>query len=197
MFTEQIFNCFVLYVSGLPWWLGWKRICPQCRRPRFDPWVVLGVKNPPANAGDIRDVGSIPGLERSSGGGHGSPVFMAGESHGQRRLVGYSPWGRKESDTTEWLITHIVEQVENKDINQDFFLAAPAASGSNLNSHKPQKPLHNSSWKQIHLQHFLTQLFSSANTLVRALGCKLLYSATSQGKSLSTLDTWALEDKFQ
>ena len=35
------------------------------------------------------------------------------------------------------------------------------------------------------------------NTLVRALGCKLLYSAISQGKSLSILDTCALEDKFQ
>ena len=32
------------------------------------------VKNPPANAGDIRDVGSIPGLGRSLGGGHGNPL---------------------------------------------------------------------------------------------------------------------------
>ena len=30
-----------------------------------------------------------------------TPVFLPGESHGQRILVGYSPWGRKESDTTE------------------------------------------------------------------------------------------------
>ena len=30
-----------------------------------------------------------------------TPVFMPGESHGPRSLVGYSPWGRKESDTTE------------------------------------------------------------------------------------------------
>jgi len=35
--------------------------------------VVLVVKNPPANAGDIRDEGSIPGWERSPGGGHGNP----------------------------------------------------------------------------------------------------------------------------
>ena len=26
-------------VSGLPWWFRQKRICLQCRRPRFDPWV--------------------------------------------------------------------------------------------------------------------------------------------------------------
>ena len=32
------------------------------------------VKNPPANAGDIRDMGSIPGLGRSPGGGHGNPL---------------------------------------------------------------------------------------------------------------------------
>ena len=32
------------------------------------------VKNPPANAGDIRDSGSIPGLGRFSGGGHGNPL---------------------------------------------------------------------------------------------------------------------------
>ena len=36
---------------------------------------------------------------------HSSTVFLAGESHGQRSLVGYSPWGRKESDTIERL-TH-------------------------------------------------------------------------------------------
>ena len=36
--------------------------------------VALVVKNPPANAGDIRDVGSIPGSGRSPGGGHGNPL---------------------------------------------------------------------------------------------------------------------------
>ena len=36
--------------------------------------MVLVVKNPTANAGDIRDVGSIPGLGRSPGGGHGNPL---------------------------------------------------------------------------------------------------------------------------
>ena len=36
--------------------------------------VALVVKNPPANAGDIRDVGVIPGWGRSSGGVHGDPI---------------------------------------------------------------------------------------------------------------------------
>jgi len=58
------------------------------------PQVVLVVKNLPANAGDIRDPGSIPGFRRSPGRGHGNPpIFLPGDSHGQRSLVGYSPWG--------------------------------------------------------------------------------------------------------
>ena len=36
--------------------------------------MVLVVKNPPANAGDVKDVGSIPGSGRSPGGGHGNPL---------------------------------------------------------------------------------------------------------------------------
>ena len=65
--------------------------------------VVLVVKNLPANAEDIRDVGSIPGLGRSPEGGHGNPTpaSLPGESHGQRNLVGCSPFGRKEWDRTE------------------------------------------------------------------------------------------------
>ena len=61
------------------------------------------VKNPPACAGDVRDVGSIPGLGRCPGGGHGNPhQYSCLENHrGQRSLVDYSPWGSKESDTTE------------------------------------------------------------------------------------------------
>ena len=59
------------------------------------------VKNPPANAGDVRDAGSIPGSGRSPGGGQPTPVFLLGEFHGQRSLVGNSPWGHKESATTK------------------------------------------------------------------------------------------------
>ena len=35
-----------------------------------------------------------------------TPVFLPGKSHGRRSLVAYSPWGRKESDRTEWLPFH-------------------------------------------------------------------------------------------
>ena len=58
--------------------------------------VALVVKNPLADAADIRDVGSIPVWGRSPGRGHGNlptPVFMPGEYHEQRILAGYSPCG--------------------------------------------------------------------------------------------------------
>jgi len=58
------------------------------------------VKNPLANAGDA---GLNPGSGRFPTGRNGNPlpVFLLGKFLGQRSLVGYSPWGRKELDTTE------------------------------------------------------------------------------------------------
>ena len=78
----------------------------------YMPYICLPsgsvVKNPPANAGDAGDMGSSPGSGRSPGKGHGNPLQYSSESHGQRSLVGYSPWGHKESDMTEQLSTHHV-----------------------------------------------------------------------------------------
>ena len=52
------------------------------------------------NAGDL---GSIPGLGRSPGRGHGNPLQYSclENPHGQRSLPGYSPWGCKELGTTK------------------------------------------------------------------------------------------------
>ena len=52
--------------------------------------VALVLKNLPANVKDTRDEGSVPLSGRSPTGGHGNPslIFMPGESHGQRNLVG-------------------------------------------------------------------------------------------------------------
>ena len=64
---------------------------------------MVVVKNPSANARDIRDAGLIPESGRSPGGGHGREwsSILARETKGQRSLVGYSPWGCKESDTSD------------------------------------------------------------------------------------------------
>ena len=64
--------------------------------------MALVVKNPPANAGDVREVGSTLGGEDPLEEGtatHSS--LLAWRSHGQRSLAGHSPQGRKESDMTE------------------------------------------------------------------------------------------------
>ena len=59
--------------------------------------VALVVKNPPTNAGDIREAGSIPGLGRSPGGGNVNPLqYLPRESHEHRSLAGYGPYGHKE-----------------------------------------------------------------------------------------------------
>ena len=65
----------------LPWWLRWSRICLQCRKQGFDPWV-----------------GKIHWREWQS-----TPVFLPGEFPGQRSLAGSSPKGHKESDMTKRL----------------------------------------------------------------------------------------------
>ena len=63
------------------------------------------VKNLPANAGDAKDVGSIPRSGRSSRVGNGSlSQYSCLENSGQMSLGDYSPWGCKESDTTEYLV---------------------------------------------------------------------------------------------
>ena len=62
------------FISRLPWWLSRYRICLQCRRTGFSPWV-----------------GKFPWRRDRLP----TSVLLPGESHGQRSLVGYSSWGRK------------------------------------------------------------------------------------------------------
>ena len=65
--------------------------------------MPLVVKKAPANAGDVRDAGLIPGSGRSPGewAWQPTPVFLSGKFHEQRSLEGYSPRGGTESDRTE------------------------------------------------------------------------------------------------
>ena len=69
----------------------------------------IAVKNTPASAGDTGCEGSIPGLGRSPGVGNDNLLQYSclEKFHGQRSLVGYSPWDHKEPDSTEQLSTHI------------------------------------------------------------------------------------------
>ena len=66
------------------------------------PQWLIG-KESTCDAEDTGAMGSVPGLGRSPGGGHGNPLQYSGleNPHGQRSLVGYSPWGRTELDTTD------------------------------------------------------------------------------------------------
>ena len=66
-------------------------------QPLYSTWVfqvALAVKNPPANAGDMR-YGFDPRVRKFPWriAWQPTPVFLSGESHGQRSLAGYSPWG--------------------------------------------------------------------------------------------------------
>ena len=65
--------------------------------------VVLVVKNPPANAGDTRDMGSSPGPGRCPGVGNGTPLEYSCLENSTDRgaLVDFSPGGHKELDMTE------------------------------------------------------------------------------------------------
>ena len=65
--------------------------------------AALVVKNPPANAEDMRDSSLIPGLGRSPAGGHSNLLQYSclEESYGQKNLMGYSPQGLREQDMTE------------------------------------------------------------------------------------------------
>ena len=78
--SSELTSGHSLTCSGLPWWLRRERNCLQCRRPGFSPWV----------------------RKRSwRRKWQPTPVFLLREFHEQRSLGSCSPWGLKESDTTE------------------------------------------------------------------------------------------------
>ena len=79
----SLFFSLIVVLIGLTMRTGASHVSCQCGRPKrpwFDPWVE-----------------QIPWRRAWQP----TPVFLPGESHGQRSLVGYSPWGHKELDMTE------------------------------------------------------------------------------------------------
>ena len=83
-----LFSSFLGAILGLLRWLSCKASSCQCRRRGFNPWV-----------------GKIPWRRKWQP----TPV-LSGKSHRQRKLVGYSPWGGKESDMTEWRLSSSMVQ---------------------------------------------------------------------------------------
>ena len=65
------------------------------------------------------DPGSIPESGRSPREGNDNPLQYSGKFHGWRNLVGYNPWGRKESDTTERLHFHVHIYAKPTDLKGD------------------------------------------------------------------------------
>ena len=84
VFPSSLFESLMLLLDDMwaPLWLRLERICLQCRGPWFNLW---------ARRTSWRRAWQP------------TPVFLPGEVHGQRSLVGYSPHGYKESDRTERL----------------------------------------------------------------------------------------------
>ena len=112
---------FLFVTCQLPRWLSGQESTCQCRRCGFNPWV-----------------GKIPWKRARQP----TPVFLPGESHGQRKLAGYSPWGRKESDTTE--------QLNNCHLIRETCTRSAVESQSRAENHSLHLPL---PWQKGRLSH--------------------------------------------
>ena len=90
----------LLLSTDLFWEFLWLRrlsVCLQCGRPGLDPWV-----------------GKIPWRRKWQS----TPVLLPRKSHGQRSLVGYSPWGRKELEKGSYLVhRHSYYRLKKKCLN--------------------------------------------------------------------------------
>ena len=84
---KKSFHLFIKVIAVFLFWLPWRLS-----------------KESSCNVGDL---GLVPGVGRYPGGGHGNPLQYSclENPQGQRNMVGYSPWGHKESDMTEQLST--------------------------------------------------------------------------------------------
>ena len=117
--------------SILAWRILWTEQSMESQRVRHD-WMSLAHfpggsvgKASACNAGDSGKRGFNPWVRKICWRRKWQPtqIFLPGESHGWRRLVGYSPWGHKESDMTEWLNRqgkkriHQVEDISEKTKN--------------------------------------------------------------------------------
>ena len=88
--------CYRKCVISSPWW-----------RRKLSSGSFPGGSDGKESASTVWGLGLIPGLGRSPGEGNGYPLQCSclEKPQGQRSLVGYRPWGHKESNTTEWVNT--------------------------------------------------------------------------------------------
>ena len=78
---------------------------------------------------------------------HSTPVLLPGKSHGQRSLVGYSPWGRKESDTTERL--HFTFTLLLIILNDHLSTTFREGSGTSLQYSCLENPMGGEAWEAV------------------------------------------------
>ena len=103
MKSRNLMLALVPQVQGLPWWLRWS-INLQCRRPG----VGAGGRDPACQSRRHKRhwfdpwIGKIPWRSPWQL----TPVFLPGESHRQRNLAGYDPYGLKDPTWLKWLSMH-------------------------------------------------------------------------------------------
>ena len=104
-FTSQVYHAwaeaYLFIIENINWFLVTIKLACY-----WASLVTQTVKNPPAmqRSGFHPSVGNIPWRREWLV----TPEFLPWELHGQRSLAGYSQWGHKESDQTEWLMLSLV-----------------------------------------------------------------------------------------
>ena len=117
----------LLWNSRLPCWPRSTDSACQCRRCGFDPWI-----------------GKIPWKRKWQL----TPVFLPGESHGQRSLAGYSPRAHKESTTIEPLSTHT--HLNSVQSHRRFVPQAPRAPTAHVGAPTTQYDQERNAAGQVH-----------------------------------------------
>ena len=108
---------------GVPWFTRadmCKLLKSESRKQPLWPWVTVFHLSQDRSSQELRSNLGCPNKHWRRK-WQPTPVFLPGKSHGRRNLVGYSPWGCKESDMTEWLHFHLCIQIHLENNFSPFF----------------------------------------------------------------------------
>ena len=124
-------------------------------------------KNPPANAGHLRDSDLTSGLRRSPGGGHSS--MLDWKIPWTKELVGYNPWGHKELDMTQWLNRELKGKTGNHQEKWMSPIYIKEQEGEQrVKRHRSRGwvtyPLHPLPWSSHHRKHCELKVRTGCNT---------------------------------